>query len=119
MENNKELKKIVWIGSSLEDLRECPEEVKDDVGYALHEAQQGEMPTTAKRLKGLSGVIEIKTDFHSDTYRTVYAIKLGNKLYVLHVFKKKSKKGISTPKPDINMIKSRLKIAQKLAEEAK
>ncbi len=113
------LKKIIWIGSSLEKLQYCPEEVKDDVGYALYEAQQGEMPTKAKPLKGLSGVIEIKTDYHGDTYRTVYAIKLGDKLYVLHVFKKKSKKGISTPKPDMDMIKARLKTAQNLAEKSK
>ena len=81
------MKKIVWIGSSLDDLREFPEEVKDDVGYALYEAQQGGMPLRAKPMKGLSRVIEIKTDYHSDTYRTVYAVKLGDKLYVLHVFK--------------------------------
>ena len=89
------------------------------MGYALHEAQQGEMPTKAKPMKGLSGVIEIKTDYHSDTYRTVYAIKLGDKLYVLHVFKKKSKKGISTPKPDMDVIKSRLKIAQHISGRLK
>lgn len=118
METN-DLKRIVWIGSSLDDLRKFPEEVKDDVGYALYEAQQGGMPFRAKPMKGLSGVIEIKTDHHSDTYRTVYAVKLGDKLYVLHVFKKKSKKGISTPKPDMNVIKSRLKTAQKLARESK
>jgi len=101
----------------LEDLQKCPEAVKDDVGYALHEAQQGEMPIKAKPLKGLPGVIEIKTDFYSDTYRTVYAIKLEQKLYILHVFKKKSKKGIATPKTDINTIKARLKVAQNLAKE--
>ena len=114
METN-DLKQIVWIGSSLDDLRESPEEVKDAVGYALYEAQHGEMPAKAKPMKGLSGVIEIKTDYHGDTYRTVYAVKL----YVLHVFKKKSKKGISTPKPDMNVIKSRLKTAQHLAGESK
>ncbi len=113
------MKKVIWIGSSLADLQDCPEEVKDDVGYALYEAQQGEMPTKAKPLKGLSGVIEIKTDHYGDTYRTVYTIKLGNKLYVLHVFKKKSKKGISTPKPDMDLIKTRLKAAQTLARSSK
>lgn len=112
------LKKIIWIGSSLEDLKNFSEEVKDEVGYALYEAQQGEMPSKAKPLKGFSGVIEIKTDYRGDTYRTIYTVKIGNHLYVLHVFKKKSKKGIATPKPDINIIKSRLKIAQKLAGES-
>ncbi len=115
----KKLKKIIWIGSSLEDLKECPEDVKDDVGYALYEAQQGEMPSKAKPLKGLPGVIEIRTDYRSDTDRTVYAVKLRNRLYILHVFKKKSKKGISTPKPDMDIVRSRLKLAKKHAEESK
>ncbi len=111
------LKDIIWVGSSLDDLRSFPEKIKDDVGYALHVAQQGEMPMSAKPLKGLSGVIEIKGDYKSDTYRTVYAVKLGKNLYVLHAFKKKSKKGISTPKPDIELIKSRLVTAQQLAKK--
>ena len=116
---NKKFKTIIWIGSSLKDLQDCHETVKDEVGYALHVAQQGEMPSNAKLLKGLPGIIEIKTDYNSDAYRTVYAVKLGKKLYVLHVFKKKSKKGISTPKSDINMIKIRFKIAQNRAREEK
>jgi len=75
------------------------------------------MPAKAKLLKGLPGVIEIRTDYCKDTYRTVYAVKLGRKLYVLHAFKKKSERGITTPKPDLNLIRSRLKMAQKLAKE--
>ncbi len=74
------------------------------------------MPFKAKSMKGLPGVIEIKADYLADTFRTVYTVKLGARLYVLHVFKKK-KKGISTPKPDIDLIKSRLKTAQELAKE--
>ncbi len=116
---NKKFKTIIWIGSSLEDLQNCHEAVKDEVGYALHVAQQGGMSSNAKLLKGLPGVIEIKTDYYSDTYRTIYAVKLGTNLYVLHVFKKKSKKGISTPKSDMNTIKIRFKIAQNRAREEK
>ena len=115
---DRRLKSIVWIGSSLEDLRTCPEGVRDEVGYALYEAQQGELPTKAKPLKGLSGVIEIRTDFRTDTYRTVYAVKLGNTLYVLHTFKKKSKRGIATPQTEMNLIRARLKTAQRLAKES-
>ncbi|PHS03280.1 MAG: addiction module toxin RelE [Acidithiobacillus sp.] len=113
------MKKIIWMGSSLKDLQDCPEGVKDDVGFALYEAQQGEMPNKSKPLKGLLGVIEIKSDFRRDTYRTVYTVKLGESLYVLHVFKKKSHHGKSTPKPDMQVIKSRLMFAQKMAEESK
>lgn len=114
-----QLKPIVWIGTTIADLRSFPKNVKDCIGYALYEAQKGIKPFKAKPMKGLSGVIEIKTDYLADTYRTVYTVKLGEQLYVLHVFKKKSKKGISTPKPDIGLIKSRLKIAQDLAKEGK
>ena len=64
-----------------------------------------------KPLKGLSGVFEIKSDYQTDTYRTEYAIKLGNSVYVLHAFKKKSKTGIKTPKQTIDLIKERLKQA--------
>jgi len=115
----KKLKEINWVGSSLDDLKDSPDSVKDDVGYSLYEAQQGEMPTKGKLLKGLPGVVEIKTDYQSNTYRTVYTVKLADSLYVLHFFKKKSKKGIATPKPDIKLIKSRLKVAQDLAKELK
>ena len=87
------------------------------MGYALYEAQKGEMPTSAKPLKGLAGVIEIRANDRSGTYRIVYAIKLSDKLYVLHAFQKKSKKGIATPKTEIELIQSRLKIAQELAKE--
>ncbi len=113
------LKPIVWIGSTIEDIRSFPKNIKDNIGYALYEAQKGKMPFKAKPMKGLSGVIEIRTDYLTDTFRTVYTVKLGARLYVLHVFKKKSKKGISTPKPDIDLIKSRLKTAQELAKEGR
>ena len=98
-------------------MRSFPEKVKDDIGYALYEAQKGNMPARAKPLKSLTGVIEIMANFYKDTYLTVYAVKLEEKLYVLHAFKKKSKQGIDTPKADLDLIKTRLKIAQELAKE--
>lgn len=113
------MKKIIWIGSSLRDLQACPEKVKDDVGYALYVAQLGEMPIKAKLLKGLSGVFEIKADYKGNTYRTIYAVKLGESIYVLHVFKKKSHKGKEMPKTDMQTIKSRLMFAQQIEGESK
>lgn len=115
----KEIKEIVWVGSSLEDLRKFPEAVKDEIGYALHRAQEGKKHNKAKPLKGFRGVLEIVSSFQTDTYRAIYAIKLGNNIYVLHTFKKKSKTGIKTPKPDINMIETRLREARILAEKEK
>jgi len=110
------LKQLVWIGSSKADLKNLPEDVQDQMGYSLHEAQAGRFPNSAKLLQGFSGVYEIVVDFNKDTFRSVYAVKLDDRLYVLHVFKKKSKTGIKTPKEDIELIKNRLKQAKLIAK---
>jgi phage-related protein len=110
-------KPLVWVGSSLKDLRALPEKPRRDIGFALSGVQQGEFPTNAKPLKGLGGVYEIRVDDEGDTYRSVYTVNIGTSIYVLHVFKKKSKKGIETPKQDIDLIRSRLKLAQEDADE--
>ena len=59
-----------------------------------------------------AGVVEIVEDYNNDTYRAVYTVRLADAGYVLHVFQKKSKKGISTPKEEIDKIKARLKMAE-------
>ena len=112
--DSKTDKPLSWIGSSRDDIREFPEEVKDDIGYALREVQKGEKPASAKPLKGFkgAGVLEIIEDFHTDTYRAVYTVKFAEIVYVLHCFQKKSKKGIRTPKQDIELIERRLKVAE-------
>lgn len=74
-----------------------------------------------KSMSGLgAGVFEIVADHDGDTYRSVYAVKLGEDIYVLHSFQKKSKTGIKTPKPDIDLIKARLsRVKQELAASEK
>lgn len=64
------MRDLFWMGSSLDDVREFPEEVRREVGFALHEAQEGRKPLHAKPLKGFGGatVLEIVADFDSDTY---------------------------------------------------
>ena len=108
------LKPVEWVGSSLKDLKEFPEEVRQDMGYALYLAQCGEKHSSAKPLKGFkgSGVLEVVENFDGDTYRAVYTVKLAGVLYVLHTFQKKSKQGIATPKQDIDLIETRLRLAQ-------
>jgi phage-related protein len=107
-------KDLIWLGSTRADLGECPEDVQDVVGYALHLAEIGEKHPDAKPLKGFkgAGVLEIIDDYRTDTYRAVYTVRFAGAIYVLHVFQKKSKKGIETPKPDMDVIKHRLKIAE-------
>ena len=106
-------KPVVWLGNTLDELRKFPEEVRDEMGYALYLAQIGDKHPTAKPLKGFgsAGVLEIVDNYDGDTYRTVYTVKLAGVVYVLHAFQKKSKKGIATPKKDIDLIKKRLKLA--------
>ena len=107
------MKPISFIGSSQEDIRAFPEEVKDDIGYALFQVQMGETPVCAKRLKGLgSGVLEIIEDFRGGSYRAVYTVKFEKIVYVLHCFQKKSKQGIKTPPRDMEIIKGRVKRAE-------
>jgi len=113
-EENK-IKPVIWIGSSLEDLERFPKEVQREIGYALYQTQIGEKHHKTKSLKGFSGVMEIVSRYATDTYRAVYATKIGNAIYILHCFQKKSKKGISTPKKEIDLIRKRLQIAQELA----
>lgn len=104
------VKKLVWLGRSLDDLKLFPDEVQDEIGYALHCAQIGSTYSSTKMFKGYgSGVYEIVSDFNTDAYRAVYVVNLDDCLYVLHAFQKKSKSGIKTPKPDLNIIETRLK----------
>ena len=95
------------------------EDVRDVFGYALHLAQHGEKHLDARPLKGFGGAktLEIVEDHQGDTYRAVYTVKFEGYVYVLHCFQKKSKKGIATPKPDMDKIRARLKYAELLHQE--
>jgi phage-related protein len=108
------IKSLVWIGSSRSDLRSFPAEVKDLMGYAFYQAQVGGKAPSAKPLRGFGGasVLEVVEDYKTDTYRAVYSVKFSDLVYVLHAFQKKSKKGVATPKPDVELIKKRLKVAE-------
>lgn len=90
--------------------------VKDEMGFALYEAQCGLKPFDAKPLKGFGGanVLEIISDYQTDTYRAVYTVRFDERVYVLHAFQKKSKKGIATLQSDVELIKRRLKQAEEL-----
>lgn len=114
MSEEEALKQLDFIGSSREGLKEFPEEVRQDIGYALFEVQKGLKPTAAKPLKGFggAGVLEIIENFVGETYRAVYTVKFQKVVYVLHCFHKKSKHGIKTPQQDINLIKQRLRVVE-------
>jgi phage-related protein len=112
-------KPLEWIGSSHKDLMALPMDVRRFFGYALSLAQAGDQHDAAKVLKGLdgSGVLEVVEDDAGGTYRAVYAVKFAEAVFVLHCFQKKSKRGIATPKQDMDIIHARLRVAQALAKE--
>ncbi len=105
------IKSLHWVGSARKDLRAMPEEVQDTFGYALHLAQSGAKHAQAKPFKGFggAGVLEVVEDHQGDTYRAVYTVRYATAVYVLHCFQKKATHGIATPKPDLDLIKARLK----------
>ncbi|MGH6819394.1 MAG: type II toxin-antitoxin system RelE/ParE family toxin [Methylocella sp.] len=107
-------KPLLWIGSSRRDMKNLPLTVRRSFGLSLFAVQCGETPPSAKPLKGFRGpgVLELIEDNRSGTYRAVYAVRFREAIYVLHVFQKKSKRGIATPDHEIELIRERLKRAQ-------
>ena len=106
---------VRWIGTSLRDLRSFPREVRIDIGHALFTAQEGKTDPAAKPLKGFGGasVLEIVASRHGNAWRAVYTVRFQDAVYVLHVFQKKSTKGIATPTREIDLIKRRLAEAER------
>jgi phage-related protein len=106
---------VIWIGSSRGDLRDMPQQVRKDIGQALYAAQQGVTDPAAKPLKGFGGarVMEIVERYRTDAYRAVYTAHFASAVYVLHVFQKKSKRGIATPRQDMDLIRRRFAEAER------
>lgn len=107
------LRPLLWVGSSRKDYGGLPATVQNGFGFELYLAQMGEHPPSAKPLKGFgSGTVELVGDFDGDAYRAIYTVRFKDAVYVLHAFKKKSKRGIATPKTEIELIRHRLRIAE-------
>src|ERR1700690_1982729 len=121
MADDPPLKPVMWIGTSLKDLREFPAPVQDHVGYALYVAQRGGKHQDAKVLSGFggAGVLEVIKDYHGDTFRAVYTPKYAGTVFVLHTFQKKSKSGRQIPGRDIELMKQRLHEAEQIASGGK
>jgi phage-related protein len=111
-------KSLEWIGSSHKDLVALPADVRRFFGFALSLAQAGDKHDAAKALKGFggAGVLEVVEVDVGGTYRAVYTVKFAEAVFVLHCFQKKSKRGIATPKEDMDIIHARLKIAEAYAK---
>jgi phage-related protein len=109
---------LFWVGSAKRDLLALPEAVKDGIGTALSIAQFGGKHPAAKAWKGAgSGVLEVVEDHDGNAYRAIYTVRFRRAIYVLHCFQKKSHRGIRTPKPDLELVSRRLRLARQDYEE--
>ena len=105
-----EPKPLVWRGTSKSDFMAFPAGAQREMGYALFLAQMGERhPSMAKTLRGFGGgtVVEVKESRDGNTYRAVYTVRYGDAVFVLHAFQKKSKKGMATPRANMQLIRRR------------
>ena len=83
------------------------------MGFAIYQAQAGLRHRDAKPLKGFgSGVLEMVARHDGDTFRAVYTIRFETAVYVLHAFQKKARRGIATPKQDLDLVRRRLRVAE-------
>jgi phage-related protein len=109
---------VVWLGNSKENIREFPKGAQKLLGDELQLIQFGGMPKDAKPFKGIgSGILEIALRYATNAYRVVLGVQFGRRIYVLHAFQKKSKRGVETSKRDIELIRKRYAEAQELARE--
>jgi phage-related protein len=108
------IKPLEWVGSSNDDLRAFPKPVRRVMGQALFEAQRGVKHPDAKPMRGLgsAGVLEVVENHDGDTYRAVYTVRFAGVVYVLHAFQKKAKRGVATPKREVDLIRARLSAAR-------
>jgi phage-related protein len=119
MTGHSPLKPLIWVGSTRREFRTFPEVVQARMGYALYIAQRGDKHRDAKPLRGFrsAAVVEMVADYQGDAFRCVYTVRYANAIYVLHAFQKKAKRGIGTPKPDLDLIERRLREAERHAQK--
>ena len=111
------LRNVIWMGNARKTLQAFPQAVQKLIGDQLQLVQFGGIPKDAKPFKGVGvGVFEIALRYATDAYRTVFALRLGESIYVLHAFQKKSRRGIATPKHEVELINARYVDAKELAK---
>ena len=120
MKDEPPLQPLYWVGSSKKDLKALPKRVIDVFGYALYLAQSGRKHGDTKPLKGFGSgrAMEVLVAYEGNTYRAVYMLRPRVGVFVLHVFQKKSKRGIATPKRELKLIRERWKAAEEMAKES-
>ncbi|MDE0048335.1 MAG: type II toxin-antitoxin system RelE/ParE family toxin [Rhodospirillales bacterium] len=108
------VKPVEWVGSSKADLKRFPDPVQHSMGFAIYRAQLGRQHRDAKPLKGFgSGVVEVVARHDGDTFRAVYTVRFETAVYVLHAFQKKARRGIATPQRELDLVRRRLRAAER------
>ena len=106
----RDTRPISWLKGARKDFENFPDGAQIEMARALTILAEGRMPDIAKPLTGLgSGVMELALKYRGDAFRVVYALQIGDDIWVVHAFQKKSKTGIKTPKQEIDLIRDRLK----------
>lgn len=101
---------ISWIKGALRDFERFPEGARRTCLAALTVAAEGRKADIVKPMLGMgSGVLEIALPFRGDAFRVVYALQLGEDLWVLHAFQKKSTRGVTTSRRDVDVVRERVK----------
>ena len=111
------MRPLFWIASAKKDPCTMPEEVQDTFGYALYLAQiGGKHEQTPLKGFGSADVLEVVERSEGGSFRAVYTVRFAEAIYVLHCFQTQSTRGIAMPKPDIDKIHERLRIAEQHAK---
>jgi phage-related protein len=109
----RDTRPISWVRGALKAFEAFPAAVQDEILDALTLVADGAMPLTAKPFKGVGGgVFEIAIRHRGDVYRSIYAVQIGDAIWVIDAFQKKSTSGIKTPQVDVDRIKERLRRVQ-------
>ena len=105
----EEVRPIGWVRAAQKEFMAFPQYVRDRVNTALTIAARGSKSDVAKPLKGIGpGVMEVAVRYRTNAWRVVYVAEISGSLWVVHAFQKKSKAGIRTPRPEIDLIKARI-----------
>jgi phage-related protein len=106
----KRTRPVSWIKAALREFRKFPERAQSIYQTALTIAAEGGKADIAKPIFGMgSGVFEIALAFRGDAFRIIYAVQIGDDIWVVHAFQKKSTQGIKTPQREIELAKERIK----------
>ena len=115
MSEARKTRPVSWIKAALGEFRRFPTEAQKVCLAALTVAAEGGKADIAKPLHGLgSGILEIALPFAGDAYRVIYAVQLGDDLWVIHAFQKKSTQGAKSPKREMDLVKDRVKRLKEL-----